>query len=129
MEGILYEYSSGLFHRKTEWKRLLHDSYCIDGFFNNSLCYSISSDDNYILKEKCRQIMKDILFFCEEVWHIVLNWFLLAFSILVKIIKQLLCIHKRLYTMHVQYFTILSPTALIVVFLVTYQFVAICETS
>ncbi|XP_035703756.1 uncharacterized protein LOC110843453 isoform X2 [Folsomia candida] len=63
--GVEYETASGLFHRKSYMNKMEHDNYCVEGYFNNALCYDTRPTDNQILQQKCVQSLNNFLMFCE----------------------------------------------------------------
>lgn len=64
--GIEYETASGLFHRKSGMNMLRHENYCVDGYFNNPLCYYINTTtDNEVIQRRCIESLNDFLMFCE----------------------------------------------------------------
>lgn len=69
-EGVRYEASSGLFHRKTDWRLLGHEMYCVEGLFNNPLCHLINPD-NQAIQEKCADSMEEILLYCDPSGRLV----------------------------------------------------------
>lgn len=70
--GVQVEVSRGLFHRQSQVKLLEHGFHCIDGYFNNPLCYFLNrTTDNENIQRKCTDSLKEVLMFCEQSWTLV----------------------------------------------------------